>query len=340
MLSKNVSLLTLGVSVILTAFISFSIFTYICKYKNPIAVSNESVQHEDDFNYNLARLDGYEFIKPLLYAEPNFQSNTLVFIKPKIEQIITSNINEGSITSASVYLREFTKGNWISIGDSKKYYPGSLLKVPELIAIMRMNEISPGFLYKKIQYNKTFITDRNPIYLSNCIKLGNTYTVKELLKYMIVYSDNQATLLLGELINPNVFNKVFTDLGLGKPDLSKGQYPISAKDYSQFMKVLYNASYLSIEDSEYCTKLLSTSDFTKGILAGIPVGCKVIHKFGEGGFTDNQNLSESAIIFLNNSAYLLTVMADGKDLKKIPSVISEISRVVYQDMCNVNFANL
>jgi beta-lactamase class A len=137
-----------------------------------------------------------------------------------------------------------------------------------------------------------------------------------------------------------VFQKVFTDLDLVKPEITQNQYPVTAKDFSQFMKVLYNASYLSIKNSEYCTELMSKTDFTKGIISGIPVGTKVIDKFGEGGFSDDKHLSESAIVFLNNSAYLLTVMTEGKDMNKLPEVIRSISAVVYKDMTSFNFASL
>ena len=98
------------------------------------------------------------------------------------------------------------------------------------------------------------------------------------------------------------------------------------------MRALYNGSYLNKENSEIGAELLSQCDFKRGLIAGLPQGTKVAHKFGESGKINEQHLSESAIIYINNSAYVLTVMTSGKDYKKLPEIIKEISANVYQSM--------
>jgi hypothetical protein len=100
------------------------------------------------------------------------------------------------------------------------------------------------------------------------------------------------------------------------------------------MRVLYNASYLNPEDSEFCTELLTHCDFVNGLVNGLPKDTKVAHKFGEAGDNINAHFSESGIIYIHNSPYLLTVMTKGKDKTKLPAVISDISRKVYE-MINV-----
>ncbi len=336
MLTRKVPLYLLLILILLTAAIATLVSLQInTNNKDQVAETTTSVNNSSQCNYKLVRLGGYTYIRPLIYAEPECESSSLNAIKSIVAGVISSNKLTGNITSASVYLRNFSDGNWASIGDEKKYYPGSLLKVPTMIAFMKMKEKIPGFLDKKITYDQTYSSNRSTAFLSKSIRLGNTYTIRELLKYMISYSDNNATTLLNQNIDVATLENVFTDLGIEKPDAKAHQYPISAKDYSQFFKVLYNASYLSKDDSEFCIKLLTTSDFSEGMLAGFPPNCTVAHKFGEGGFKDTPGLSESGIVFVDNKAFILTIMTEGKDMNFLSKVISEISRTVYNNMIPV-----
>jgi beta-lactamase class A len=231
-----------------------------------------------------------------------------------------------------VYLKEFNNNGWTGINVDEKFLPGSLMKVPELIAYLKMNELRPGTLDRIISYDHADNLDRHTNFNSKAIQVGKKYTVRELLKYMIKYSDNQATNLLNENIDIKIFGKVFSDLGLATPDWKSPCFPISAKEYSVFMRALYNGSYLNKENSEIGAQLLSECDFNMGLVAGLPKGAKVAHKFGEAGDRNGQQLSESAIVYLDNNCYVLTVMTAGKDYKQLPEIIKEISASVYQFM--------
>ncbi len=281
-------------------------------------------------NFTLTRLNGYKFVRPLMFADEPCEADKLLPVKNEVQKLINAFKLDNTISTASVYLRELNQGEWISIDENEKYFPGSLLKVPELITFMKMNEKSPGLLDKKIAYNQPISTDKTAHYISKTIKPGNSYTVRELLYYMIAYSDNNATLVLNSMLDWNIFKKIFTDIGLAEPDLTAKDVPLTVKEYSLFMRVLYNASYISSEDSEFCTELLSHSDFATGLVNGLPVDTKVAHKFGEAGDNVFSHFSESGIVYINNSPYLLTVMTKGKNLTSLPAVVSNISKKVFQ----------
>ncbi len=330
MLTKRVPLYTVIVSFVFSGALAFFAFTLIAaKNQDSSSEPNTTASY---CSYNISRLGGYEFVRPLLFAEPECESPELTPVKNEIEAVVNSYKASGAITSASVFLREFHKGEWVSINEDEKYSPGSLLKVPELMTFIKMNERQPGLLEKKILFDKPITSYKTATYLSKGIKLGQTYTIRELLYYMIAYSDNNATLILNKFIDIPTFKKIFTDVGLPAPDFNAKEYLISARDYSLFMKELYNATYLTIENSEYCTEMMSHSDFKEGLIAGLPQGCKVVHKFGEGGYSNTPNFSESGIIYCNNTPYILTVMLKGTDMRKMPPVIGNISKVVYDKM--------
>ena len=313
-------------------FVSFVFFRYFSQSKLPDLVKGNESAASSSCDLNIKRLDGFQYIKPLLYAEPNCESVYLSSHKSMLMSMLDSYKTKGDIQTGSIYLRVFKQAQWISINENELYSPGSLLKVPELIAFYKMEEKKPGVLDKKLIYEKPFVTHRNINFESKHIELGKSYTIRELLRYMIVHSDNEATMMLNQIVDRNLFNKVFSDVGLKEPDFNSRDYPMNAADYSVFFKELYNGTYLNYEHSEACMKLLTETDFKEGFLSALPAGIKVAHKFGEGGPDTAPNFSESAIIYLGNQPYLLTVMLKGRDIKKLPLVTRDISRKVFEIM--------
>lgn len=321
-----------SLGIIIVSMVASNAFTYyyITK-KNGAAVEN-NVSETSSSTYKVQRLNGFKFIKPILFVDNKLASERLNGLKQNVTGIIENYKKIGVLNSASFYLKEFNGNGWTGLNEDEKFLPGSLMKVPELIAYLKMNELKPGTLDRVISYDKVNDVDRRTNFNSNTIQVGKKYTVRELLKYMIKYSDNQATDLLNRNIDTKIFGKVFTDLGLAIPDWNSGSYPISARAYSVFMRALFNGSYLNNENSEIGAQLLSECDFKLGLIAGLPKGTKVAHKFGEAGKVNEQQLSESAIVYIDNNTYILTIMTAGKDHKQLPEIIKEISAATYQYM--------
>lgn len=154
---------------------------------------------------------------------------------------------------------------------------------------------------------------------------------------MIANSDNYAMSLLYKCMDTNIYNNVYTDLGLSIKNINNREnFVLTAKQYSLFFTVLYNATYLCNDNSEYAATLLSKSDFKDGLMKQLPKNLKVAHKFGEAGTVDTPELSESGIIYLSGNPYLITVMTKGRQLNKLSTIISEISKMVYDKMVEEN----
>lgn len=220
----------------------------------------------------------------------------------------------------------------MSFNEAETFNPGSLIKVPVMITILKMAEQKPGLLDKELVYNRPNEKVPNQTFDSKTIQPGKTYTVRALLKYMISYSDNNATHLLHNILDMDMMRKAFTDIGLPEPDLVDRNFQITAKNYSGFIKSLFNASYLNPEHSEFAIGLLSESSYKDGMVKGLPDNTPVAHKFGEGGTKEMHQMHESGLIYLDNKPYLLIIMTKGTDVQKLPNVISEITKVVVSNM--------
>ena len=290
-------------------------------------------------SYNIKRLLGYEYIKPLEYAEPENESAMYSGLKTKIESLVNDKKSKGLLKDASVYIRDFIKANWMSFQGKTPFHPGSLIKVPILISYLKWEEIQPGILKAPITFEGN---DKIPTQTFNTkqIEVGKTYTVRQLLDYMIMHSDNNATFLLKKNLDVNQFKKTYENVGLPVPNITDVNYSLSAEDFSVFLKVLYNAGYLSIENSELALKILSGCDFKEGFVKGMPAGTPIAHKFGEWGDGGmNHELHESGIVYLNGDAYILTVMTSGKSIPELTKTLQEISQLFYQELDDSNVPN-
>ncbi len=332
--TRKVPIYFVVISSIVGALISYSFIVFV-QYKGettPIESVAKSTG-EVSCGVHFSRLSGRKFIKPLLFAERDCEADRLMVIKNSVVNLIDNLKANGDVNSVSVYLRLFGKGEWMSVNNDIKYKPGSLFKVPLFITYLRMAEQNPEILNKKITFNQISQESKGlkQEFLKDRIKLGNSYTIKELFNYMIIHSDNNATLLLMNSIPFAEFTRTFTDFGLSQ-EVVKSDAVISAQDYSLFWLALYNGSYLNFDNSDYALSLLSQCDFTEGLVKGVPDGTRIAHKFGEKGDLVNHAFHETGIVYINSNPYLLTVMTEGKDQTKLPKVLQQISSVVYNNI--------
>jgi len=286
--------------------------------------------------------NNYKLINPLLLCEVG-QSKEIQEFKPmkeKIQQSEFDTLNNPDIYSMSVYFRDFTTGRWLGINENAVYDPASLLKVPLMMAYFKEAESGLPLLSEKLFY-KGEPEDQKGIEFHTLIP-NTWYTVEELLRAMIVKSDNDAKDILFSNMDLGAQNEVFGDLGIQVPSDPNARYQISAKTYSEFFRILYNSTYLSREYSEKALELLSEADFNGGIAAGIPAGTDIAHKFGQfqspsprsaGGAAGLEwQLHDCGIVYYPQRNYLLCVMTMGDDLSKLQNMIKNVSSIVYQEV--------
>lgn len=283
---------------------------------------------------NIVRLKGYKYVNKLLYAENECESDDYAGLKQQISDYVEAEKTAGKITAASVYIRIYnTHGEWICINPNDEYHASSLMKLPVLFTFARMAETTPEILDKKVAFPGHDNTLPIQIYKSKTLQPGQSYSVRELLKYLITYSDNDALYLLYKYHKPEVYKKIFNDLGLPyRETASDGPATIKVKDYSILLRVLYNGTYLSATSSEYALSLLAESDFKDGIVKGIPDSVTVSHKFGEYFNPNESQLHESAVVYASQHNYIITVMTKGKDIRNLPEIIGNISRMAYTNI--------
>lgn len=315
---------------VLTILISIASTFYVTE--KIVTNDNNSIKSADQYKIcedKIVRNKNYKFISPILYTENECESPSLSPLKNKLESIIDQYIANQKIQTASIFFKKFNTNESLLINKTEKYAPGSLLKISIMIAILKMSEADNQLLNKKVTFTQISKNNKVQSIVSNSIQMGQSYTIKELLKYMIVYSDNNAASLIAKNIDGKILKTLFSDIGLQAPDLNSNDLFLNINELSFFMRVIYNGSYLTKANSEYALELLSKSDYKNGLLKDIPTDIIVAHKFGESGNDLEKQLHETGIIYANNSPYLITVMTKGNNRDELANFISEISKTVY-----------
>lgn len=282
------------------------------------------------------RNNDFEFTKPLRIAETTSTPANLTNLKEEITKKIQTDINLGNTLQASVYFRKLNEPGAVSINSGEKYNPGSMMKIPVMLTCLKESMSDKSLLQRKILFpghNNALPIEygANPV-LTN----GHSYTIKELIGFMIIDSDNDAMGLLYEFLGQERLNKVFKELGIMIPDYSKPSFEMDPVEFSRFMYVLYNSTYLDPEHSEFALETLSKAKYNKSVTRTIPKDVHVAHKYGVAYSNQIKYLSESAIVFLYGQPYILVVMTKGNDYDRQSDVISGISEMTYNSLTNHN----
>jgi beta-lactamase class A len=90
--------------------------------------------------------------KPFLYADVSCESDALQSLKQQMTDYIDGQKAAGKISRASVYYKELNSLHWTSAYGSELFYPGSMMKVPLLLTILKQAQRDKTLLEQKIQF--------------------------------------------------------------------------------------------------------------------------------------------------------------------------------------------
>jgi beta-lactamase class A len=293
-------------------------------------------------DYEAVRDIGAKYTRPLLDVlfAPNAHENIgLRPFRSRVEKFIKEDKDRKWADTIAVYFRDLNNGPWFTIGPTQEFYPASLLKVPLMIAVLKEAETKPELLKKKIRYDRPELQNTKNL-KSNNLEFGRYYTVDDLLGRMIIDSDNVSTLLLLNLVDKNILEKTYLQLGIIEAngghasllDSSLPEFKMSIPQYASFFRVLYNASYLNRKMSEKALALLARDTFKSGLNAGVPSNIEVSHKWGYRDMGQIKQLHDCGIVYYPKHPYLLCVMTAGNSFEYLDDAIKEISAVVYKEV--------
>lgn len=315
----------------------FALFSTGCiagYFGNDIASSVSNKNEEKNVSEQVRQGGEYQFINPLLeceVAEGSLDARKENF-HDDLEAYVTHLKEDKKLSDVALYFRDLNNGPTFGVGEKEEFFPASLLKVPVMMAYYHIAEKEPSVLSAKIAFDKPkeFGINATIIPQENLV-VGEMYTVDDLIRRMIVFSDNQALALLTDRLPLPVLQNLFAMLGIGEDVLIDGNSKLTVKEYAGFFRILFNSSYLSRESSEKALKLLTTTKYNEALPGGVPTDVIVSHKFGEAGTGDTERqLHDCGIVYFPNHPYLACIMTRGHDTETLKNSIRDISRFIYE----------
>lgn len=302
---------------------------------------DEKIKNQPSIKVVRESSSDYKFIDPLLFLEVPESDTFPAYknFKNIINTYVTKVLEDKKASDVSVYFRDFNTSRWVGINSEEKLSPASMMKVVTLISVLSAAESNPDLLTKGVNIaslpaettkNQDLYPPKDPV------QEGKTYTVQELLTHLIVQSDNNANIVLENIIGENQIKKVYDDLQIPPP--TGNDYMITSQQYSHLFRVLYGATYLQHNLSEQVLKLLSQTTFTQGIVAGVPEGTQVSHKFGERSQEGSSvhELHDCGIVYYPKNPYFLCIMTKGSDFPTLTNVIKDISNIVWKNKSSLD----
>lgn len=287
---------------------------------------------ENNFNYKYVfPLLSYDFSQANQYLRDNN-------LNSRLNNFVAQQIKQGNAQNISVYIRNLIDNSWAGVNEDQQYHPGSMLKVLIMMAYYREAELDPTLLNKTLLYSSQTNQEANAVNFSapSNLTVGQSYGINKLLEDMIAESDNGAETLLLDNVDHKILNNAYDDLGIQNPDSATTDYTISPKQFSSFLRILYNSTYLTEQYSEQALTIMDQSTFKDGLEAGVPSNLQVSHKYGErvdntDGNVQAVELHDCGIIYAPNHPYSICVMTKGLDEGNLKAVIKGVSNLVYKE---------
>jgi len=255
----------------------------------------------------------------------------LAKLKRAIEDI-KKNYEDRAIIS--IYVRGLSNGGTV-IFEKKdtEFDAASLMKLPIYIALMKRIELKPELANLKLKAYEGALVEQN-IVDGLLVKPGEELTINKFIERAIIDSDNRAIKTLLDYIGMYAVNDVLQDHGLPSAYV-KETYRITPQEYASFLRVLYNATYLSTASSETILEMLTRSTFDKGIRSGVPKNIPIANKFGEqtveSSLGRTYELHDCGIVYSDNP-YIICIMTKGESFELLYKVMRTISSKTYEVM--------
>ena len=228
----------------------------------------------------------YKYINPLLYSETSKSvfANQYAGLVRDLNSYISSTTRGGSASSVSVYYRDLNSGHWTGVNEDDMYRPSSMLKVLVLMSVMQVTlQNGKGFLSTQLDYKGA--NDVGQYFKpQSTLSLGH-HNVSDLVNAMIGYSDNGAdAALMADDDIAKAFDQTYSTFKLpvvSNSDALGTTDFMSAREYSGLFRALYNGAFFPESICEQVLDMLTKTTFVQGLVAGVPNGVVVAHKFGE-----------------------------------------------------------
>lgn len=241
----------------------------------------------------------------------------------------------------------------ILINADELMHPASTIKVPVMMEVFRQAHSGLLSLDEHLKIINSFksLVDESEFSLDAADdsevtlyqRVGETESIRELTRLMIVLSSNLATNLLMERIGISRVDAFITELGIKNMRVIRGledkkayrlgiNNSASARSSTTMMRLIAEGKVISQKACDEMIKVMLGQEFNESIPALLPSSVKVAHKTGwTGSF-----FHDTGIVFpANRKPYAITIFTHGfpeEDENEAHTCMAQISKIIYDEI--------
>jgi beta-lactamase class A len=251
--------------------------------------------------------------------------------------------------SAAVY--DLQTGNEILISPDVLMHPASTMKVPVMMEVFR--QAHAGLLsldewlkifnsFKSVVDGSDFaLEEADDSELTLYKRIGETETIRELNRLMIVRSSNLATNLLMGRVGASRVDAFIKELGIADMTVIRGledkkayrlniNNSASARSSTHMLRLIAEGKVVSKEACDEMVEVMLGQEFNESIPALLPSNVKVAHKTGWTG----DHFHDIGIVFPpKRKPYAISLFTHGfpeNDESQAHNCMAQISKIIYE----------
>lgn len=250
---------------------------------------------------------------------------------------------------AGVAYIDLANGDALYVNADSVMHAASTMKLPVMLRLYREADAGSLSLDRRILLVNQFssIVDGSRYKLDPAVDsdtaiyhdVGDSVTVRDLIRHMITRSSNLATNTLIALANPDSVNAMMRSLGASRMRVLRGvedekafeaklNNTATARDLATILRAIQTGHAASPTATRQMLDVLMAQQFNEKIPAGLPAGIRVAHKTGD----ITAIAHDAAIVYpVGRAPYILVVLTRGIEPEATAdSLIAGISHDVYQ----------
>ena len=252
-----------------------------------------------------------------------------------------------------IALNDLETGKEFYVNSDVMMHPASTMKVPVMMEVFRQAEAGLLSLDDRLEIYNSFIsiadgslfmldeTDDSELTLYR--RIGESETIHELTRLMIVRSSNLASNLLMDKVTTAQVNAIVKEYGIenmsiireleDKKALSLNMNNAAcARSSTQMMRLIAEGKAISQKACDEMIRILLGQEFNESIPTLLPPDVKVAHKTGWSG----EFFHDTAIVYSQNrKPYILSLFTQGfpenKDYEA-HQCMAQISKLIYEEI--------
>ena len=276
------------------------------------------------------------------------QPMTIAVPADGIRQQLEGRIARDSGSLVGIAYFDLATGDSLLINADSVMHAASTMKLPVMMRLYREADAHHLSLERRLLLVNQFssIVDGSRYPLDSTVDgdttmyhyVGDSVTVRQLIRHMITRSSNLATNTLIALANADSVNHMMRSLGAMRMRVLRGvedqkafdahlNNTATARDLAVLLRALETGHGASAASTTEMREILLAQEFNDGIPAGLPTGVKVAHKTG----SITAIAHDAAIVYPpGRPPYVLVVLTRGIQREaSADSLIADISRDIY-----------